>query len=110
MKLILILIICFCIINAVLSVCSGTCASNQVQDCIKCQCIPKLNCTSQPPDPPNCDSVDCSSSNATLCPKKCYCDNPSVLNNYCPSCLNGGVRNYTSNTCQCICPFGYLGY
>lgn len=108
-KIFEIILICFYIIDISIALqCNGTCASNQVLDCVKCQCIPNLNCQTQPPDSLDCASIDCAR-NASACPNKCYCLMPSILNNYCPSCLNGGVRSYGSNSCQCICPYGYLG-
>ncbi len=84
------------------------CSKNQIKDCVLCQCIPQLNCSSQLPDLNDCSEIQCAS-NGSLCPRKCYCNNPSVLNNYCPSCFNNGYLNYSSNECQCICPYGFQG-
>ncbi len=92
--------------------CSLACTTHQIPDLANCLCVPKLNCSQQPMDPDgNCAASTCDSQTACdSCPKKCYCEEPSVLNKYCPACLNGGVRNYTeSNNCSCTCYNGYQG-
>ena len=88
----------------------SSCGLNQTFDFVSCQCIPNLNCSIQPLDVYyDCKNIDCNL-NASICPKKCYCDNPSILNNYCQPCLNGGMRNYSNNNkCMCTCPIGYQG-
>ncbi len=92
--------------------CSLKCTSNQILDLAKCLCVPKLDCSIQPIDSDgNCIDSKCDSqSTCDSCPKKCYCEEPSILNKYCPACLNGGVRNYTDlNECTCTCYKGFQG-
>ena len=66
----------FCLFEIILSLksqqCAETCGSNQIMDCMMCQCIPVLNCTIQPPDTRDCSNVQCAF-NGSWCPNLCYC-------------------------------------
>jgi hypothetical protein len=94
--------------------CILNCGLHELPDVARCLCTPKLNCTTQPIDMQNkCHGSGhtCQSqAEANECPEKCFCSEPSVLNHYCPACLNGGVRDYLTNDgCQCRCFNGYQG-
>lgn len=86
--------------------CALTCASNQVLDYKKCTCLPKMDCLLAPRDPIACDTLSCDTS-ASTCPRKCYCDVPSAMNNCCYPCLNNGVVDPA--TCKCTCAMGWQG-
>lgn len=94
-------------------VCSLSCSSSEQQDLIRCLCVPKIiDCTNLPIDQNKCADESYSCQNQIMakeCPKKCYCDEPSILNKYCPICLNGGLRDFASNECNCKCFNGYQG-
>lgn len=70
------ILILFCFFEITLSLttqqCTGTCGSNQVMDCMRCQCIPILNCTALPPDTYDCSNMQCAI-NGSWCPNLCYC-------------------------------------
>lgn len=81
------------------------CTSFQIFDMKLNKCIPNINCLTELDDL-KCKDLDCKTS-ADQCPKKCYCEQPSALTNYCMPCLNGGVLD--KNTCDCKCNYGFQG-
>ncbi|CAF1064422.1 unnamed protein product [Brachionus calyciflorus] len=83
-----------------------TCTSSQIWDFKLNKCIPNIDCLKQLNDDPKCLTLDCAT-NGDICPKKCYCQQPSALTNYCIPCLNGGVLN--KSTCECTCSYGFQG-
>jgi hypothetical protein len=87
-------------------------------DPIRCKVyVNNVNCSLNFQDPFACLNLDCplgGSSNTTItsmCPYKCNCLEPTILNNYSPPCYNGGTLfvGATNNTYSCSCPYPYLG-
>lgn len=59
-------------------------------------------------DPYECEFIPCNSDVAeAICPRKCYCERPSIVTKYCMPCYNNGILNTTS--CQCACKKNYYG-
>jgi hypothetical protein len=110
--IVLALVSCQFFVNPVHSQCSSppTCAADQRLDPQRCKCLPSnINCADMTQDPLDCLWTPCSASNEARCRYKCLCRNlPSILNNYCPTCLNGGVLT-NINSCSCDCAPGYKG-
>ena len=93
--------------------CSINCAPYELKDLVNCICVPKLNCADIVSDHyEKCSDEGFPCNNQTMaiqCPKRCFCDEPTILNKYCPICLNGGLRDYKTNGCGCKCFKGFQG-
>lgn len=88
--------------------CNVQCAAGQTVDCRTCACVNNIDCTNRTiVDSIECATLDCDSITTPLCPKKCLCQRPSVMTNYCSPCLNNGLLD--KSTCKCTCPIGYQG-
>jgi hypothetical protein len=101
--------------------CTLTCLHNGKVDLKVCACqcdpaysgprceTPNFTCEKLPsPDLEECDYIPCTSDVAEyFCPKKCYCERPSVVTNMCPPCLNDGVLD--TKSCKCTCKNKYMG-
>ena len=89
-----------------ISISGQSCPSNEIFDFKLNKCIPNIDCISQLDDDEICSTIDCST-NSEKCPKKCFCQQPSALNNFCMPCLNGGILDKTN--CKCSCSNGFQG-
>lgn len=92
--------------QSMVSIYAQTCSSGQILDTKLNKCIPEIDCLSQLDDDLSCSTLDCEF-HSDKCPKKCFCQQPSILNNYCMPCLNGGILNKTN--CKCSCNYGFQG-
>ncbi|CAF0996256.1 unnamed protein product [Brachionus calyciflorus] len=118
MKKILVQLLALVFFSQILdSVYCQQCTSNQIWDFKLNKCIPNLDCFNQQNDDPKCLTLDCAT-NGDICPKKCYCQQPSILNDYSMQCFNGGVLNKSiclnggyldPRSCKCVCLPGYIG-
>lgn len=102
------------LVSSAYSECSLNCGAAEIPDMARCLCTPRLNCSTQPVDRMskchNTTEMCNTQEKANECPEKCFCSEPSVLNKYCPTCLNGGMRDYlVTDRCQCKCFNGYQG-